>query len=241
MKRLLALSIGRHFHLRASAAFCAVIWACHSPATAASHEPSDSFAYVLLLEGRQDVSMDGSSDDVTLARALRSGVEGLLYLRSEGVAYVTRDPRMLMEARSIVEPQQALGRRQAELGRRQAALGQRQAALGQHQAVLGQQQARVGAEQARVGLEQANAPSQRGEEIERWLTTLRQQQVELARQQAELERQQETMREQQGPFRDQQAEYLREQARLGRMAEGQFRALVSQALKRGVARRGDRN
>jgi len=196
--------------------------AANTPAVAASDVPAPgSFSYVLFEPGTGSTSMSGSTQDLTRARSLRSGLEGLLYARSGGAAYFIRDPQTLSQARLIVKPQAELGAQQAELGARQAALGQQQAALGERQAVLG------GA-QARLGLRQANASSAA-------LAELGRQQGLLAQQQAELGRQQDALGRQQQALGEQQAALGREQARLGRLAEAKFRELLRRAIERGVA------
>lgn len=147
------------------------------PAVAAgNYRTSDGTAFVLLAPGSQTV-MNGSSEDVRRAKALRVDGERLLYVRQGGAAYVIRDAAVLRRAGSILKPQEALGARQAELGSRQAALGQRQAALG--------------TEQARLGGRQADASPRQQAELSR-------QQTELSRQQSDLGNQQSALGSEQG-------------------------------------------
>lgn len=176
---------------------------------AATVQPGEHISYVLLPAGSQSSMMSGSTDDLRRARALRVGREGLLYVRQQGAAYLIRDAATLRRAEAIFEPQQALGARQAELGSRQAALGSRQAALG--------------AEQARLGARQAGASPKRAEA--------------LAGRQSELGRQQDALGRQQDALGRQQDALGREQDRLGRQAQASFRALVTDAIQRGVAQR----
>jgi hypothetical protein len=178
---------------------------------AGTAQPAERMSYVLLSQGGRSSTMSGSTDDLERARALRAGLEGLLFVRQSGTAYVIRDAATLRRAEAIFAPQQAMGSRQAELGSRQAELGSRQAALG--------------AQQARLGLRQAGASPR--------------QQDELGRQQDELGRQQEALGEQQEALGRQQDVLGREQDRLAREAESQFRALLADALQRGVAQRVD--
>ena len=172
-------------------------------------QSGDRSSYVLLTASSQSSTMSGSTDDLRRARALRTGREGLLYVRQGGAAYVIRDAATLRRAEAIFEPQQAMGARQAELGSRQAALGSRQAALG--------------AEQARLGARQAVASPSR--------------QDALARQQDELGRRQDALGRQQDALGRQQDALGREQDRLGREAQGRLRALVADAIRSGVAQR----
>lgn len=188
-----------------------ILLAAPHVAAASVAESADRFSYVLLSPGSRSSSMSGSTEDLRRAHALRSGEEGLLYFRDGRTAYVIRDAATLREADAIFEPQEALGARQSELGSRQAALGRRQA--------------EIGAEQARVGRLQANASPGRSEELGRQQDALGRQQDELGRQQDALGRQQDALG--------------REQDRLGRVAEARFRALLADALRRGVAERVD--
>jgi hypothetical protein len=201
--RLIALAV--------SAALCGLTMAIPSPAAAAGAAQSDRDSYVLLAPGSRSSTMSGSIEDMNRARALRTGQEGLLYVRHGGVAYVICDTATLRQAQAIFEPQQALGTRQGELGSRQAALGRRQASLGK--------------EQARLGLQQASASPGRGDELGRRQDALGRQQDELGEQQDVLGRQQDALG--------------REQDRLGRIADARLRTLVADAIRRGVAQRVD--
>lgn len=178
---------------------------------ASTTQSTDRVSYVLLAPGSRSSTMSGSMEDLRRARSLRTGAEGLLYVRQGGSAYLIRDAATLRQAQLIFEPQQALGARQAELGSRQAALGQRQAKLG--------------AEQARLGARHASASPRRA--------------GELGRQQDELGRQQDALGRQQDALGRQQDALGREQDRLGRLADAKVRALIAEAVQRGVAQRVD--
>lgn len=200
----------RRIVLAALAALGSLIVLLHPPAAlAGSGRTADRSAYVLLAQGSSSSTMSGSMEDLDRARALRVGREALLYVREGDAAYIIRDASTLRRAEAIFEPQQALGARQAELGSRQAELGSRQAALG--------------AQQARIGVRQAGAsPSQQG--------ALGRRQEALGRRQEELGRQQDALGRQQDALG-------RQQDRLAREADAKFRALLAEALERGVARR----
>ena len=172
---------------------------------------SDRLSYVLFTGNDESAMMSGSTDDISRARALRSGHAPLLYVREGGAAYVIRDPAMLRRAEEIMRPQRELGDRQGELGKQQGELGRRQGALG--------------AEQGRLGARMADA---RVRELD-----------ELGRQQGELGRQQAALGAQQSELGRRQAELGRQQERAAEIAQPQFRALVSDAVRRGVAQRVD--
>jgi hypothetical protein len=177
-------------------------------AGATSVQPTEHMTYAYFAPGGRISIMSGSTGDLDRARALRSGAEGLLYFRQGGAAYVVRDAAVLREAEAIFRPQREIGDRQAALGDRQAALGERQA--------------RLGMEQASLGFRQASAtPSRAGE---------------LGRLQAELGRRQHTLGQQQNVLGRQQSALGREQEVAAREADRKLRALVADAIRRGVAR-----
>ena len=187
-----------------------------APAQSAMAHPMDGqngdrMSYVLYSGGNGSSMSSGSSTDFRLAERYRAGNAPLLYVRQDGAAYVIRDPAILRRAEAIMAPQRELGRRQGALGQQQGELGRRQGALGREQGRLGRMMA-----DARV----------------REMGDIGRQQGELGRQQGELGRQQ-------GALGRRQGELGREQARLARLAEPQFRALVAEAIQRGVAQRVD--
>ena len=187
----------------------APVQALHAETTIHSSS-SDRMSYVLIT-GDGNSSMSGSTDDFRRAQSLRAGNAPLLYVRQDGAAYVIRDPAILARAKAIMAPQQELGRRQGELGRQQGDLGRRQGALGR--------------EQGRLGRLMADSTPR--------------QMAELGKQQAALGRRQAELGSHQSALGARQAELGREQARLAELAKGQFRALVAEALRRGVAQRVD--
>ena len=172
---------------------------------------SDRLSYVLFTGNDDSAMMSGSTDDVRRARAYRAGHAPLLYVRLDGTAYVIRDAAMLRRAEEIMRPQRELGDRQGELGKQQGELGRRQGALG--------------AEQGRLGGMMGDV---RVRDVE-----------ELSRQQAELGRRQAALGTEQSALGQRQAELGRQQERAAEAAQPQFRALVAEALHRGVAQRVD--
>jgi len=170
---------------------------------------SSGLTYVLMTGDGQHSMMSGSTDDYNRARAMRAGNAPLLYVRQDGAAYVIRDAAILRRAEQIMQPQQELGRRQGELGRQQGALGRQQGALG--------------AEQGRLGRLMADA---RVREMH-----------DLGQQQGELGRRQGALGAQQAALGQRQAALGREQARLAALVEPQFRALLDEAIRRGLAQR----
>jgi hypothetical protein len=181
-----------------------------TPALAAtSAEKGDSIRYVFIAEGEGSSMMSASVEDIKRATSLRAGKEALLYVRHRGAAYVIRDTDTLRRTREIFRPQEILGAQQGELGRRQGELGRRQGELGK--------------EQGRLGMLQADARPREA--------------AELGRQQGELGRRQGELGKQQGELGRQQGLLGKEQARLAKEADAQIKALLADAIRRGVARR----
>ena len=182
-------------------------------ALAVSHgsDASDRLSYVLFDGNDGSSMMSGSSDDFRRARAHRAGHSPLLYVRLDDAAYVIRDAALLARAHAIMEPQRQLGDRQGELGRQQGELGSRQAELG--------------AEQGRLGALMANS------------TPL--QMASLATRQAALGERQSSLGAQQAALGERQEELGRQQEHLAELARPQFRALVDEAIRRGLAQRVD--
>ena len=168
-------------------------------------------SYVLMTGDDHHSMMSGSTGDYNRARALRAGNAPLLYVRQDGAAYVIRDAGTLRRAEAIMAPQQELGRRQGELGRQQGALGA--------------QQGRLGAEQGRLGAQMAMSTPARMRE--------------LGAQQGELGQRQGALGAQQAALGQRQAALGREQKRLHDLAQPQFRALLQDAIQRGLAQRVD--
>jgi hypothetical protein len=200
---------GSRSALVALATLAALTGLLHSPGAAHEAAQADKVVFVLFSQGNQSTSMSGSTQDLRRAKALRAGDEALLYVREGGAAYVIRDAAVLRQAKAILQPQEALGARQGELGSRQAALGHRQAELG--------------AEQARFGAQQARATHAQA--------------VAIARRQEAVGRQQHALGQQQNALGKQQSALGREQERLHHEAQGKFRNLLAEALRRGVAKR----
>jgi hypothetical protein len=177
---------------------------------AAAHDGSgDSLSYVYYADGSGSSMGSGDTSDWQRAKALRAGDAPFLYIRDDSGAYVIRDAATLARVREIMAPQQALGKRQGALGRQQGELGRRQGAIGAEQGLLARQMA-------------AARPRDMGA---------------LGRQQAALGSRQSELGVQQAALGAQQAELGRQQAEAARIAQPKFRALISDAVRRGLAQR----
>jgi beta-lactamase regulating signal transducer with metallopeptidase domain len=204
------------------------------------HHASATGDEYVLLSADGSSTMSGSTEDIARAKKLLGpGEREILWFRQGGKEYVVRDPQTLKAAADLFAPQAELGKRQAALGAKQAELGSRQAALGAEQAKLGGQQAKLGAEQARVAADEARETAD-GKEVNdrlaRQQDELSAKQDALGRQQDELGRKQDALGKQQDELGRQQDELGKQQDKLGREAEAKFRALMSDAIAKGIAR-----
>lgn len=163
------------------------------------------------LKVHQRLAKLGFGNSVSRAEALYGGKGPLLYVRENGASYVIRDPETLNRANAILAPQQEVGRRQGELGKQQGELGKQQGEIGKEQSRLGRLMGSSTAADRRV----------------------------LGDQQAELGRRQGELGKLQGELGKRQGELGKEQGRLARLAQPQLRALVADAIRRGVAQRID--
>lgn len=192
----------------AAALLLTMLPAAPAGAESARHGWADGDSYILMTAGENgSMMMHGSTIDLRRARELRTGTEPLLFFRRAGKAYVVRDAATLEKAEAIFKPQSELGRKQGALGRQQGALGRQQGELGRQQAQLA---------------------SRRVSERDR--------SDELDRQQEELGRRQHELGEQQRVLGEQQSKLGKEQERLGREAQVRFRALVDEAIGKGLTR-----
>ena len=181
-----------------------------APVQALSAHDVDGLSYAYYSGADGSSMSSGDWDDLRVAqRYYRSGRGPMLYVHQDGAAYVIRDPAILRQVDAIMAPQQ-------ELGRRQGVLGEQQGELGRRQGALGREQGRLGAMMADARLRDLG---------------------ELGRQQAELGRQQGELGRQQGELGRRQGLLGQEQGRLARLAQPKIRALVADAVRRGLAQR----
>ncbi len=200
---------------------------------------SDDIAYVIAT--RDDgLSTSGSGDetDFRAARRLRDeNGEDLLYVRLEDDRYVIRDRGLIAEAKRLLEPVQAMGRRQGELGQRQSELGRRQADLGQQQARVGRLQGELGRKQGDIArrLAQRDERDAVSEDLERSQREIQVEMDRLEEMQAGLSRRQEALSRQQAPLASEQEELGRKQVELSRTLRGGMERLVRDAVRSGAA------
>jgi beta-lactamase regulating signal transducer with metallopeptidase domain len=195
----------------------------------------------------QSVSASGTFRDSDLEhlRALRKRTNAdFIWFRRDSKAYLIRDAATVQQAKALLAPQEALGKQQEELGRQQEALGAQQEELGKQmdqvrvevpdltaelqklqaqldqlhkhggtQEELGNLQAELGDLQGKLGEIQGKAGEQEGA---------------IGARQGELGALQ-------GKFGEQQGKLGEQQARLAREASRKMKALLDNALAKGLA------
>jgi bla regulator protein BlaR1 len=201
--------------------------------TSYSYGWSDDGESWILMTGKNNVTMSGSTDDIARVKKLRGNADAdILWFRHDGKEYVVKDAALLKVAKDLWKPVTELGGQQAKLGAEQAALGAKQAALGGRQAELGGRQAALGAQMAALA---AKAATRDDDESDGKQEELAQKMDELGRQQAELGRQQEQYSEPQEKLGRQQEALGRQQEVASKKAEKEMKSLFERAIQNGAA------
>ena len=217
-----------------------------------SHERGYSYAYgyddeqrfVIVPSKSDEFTISGSSEDARHVAKLRRQIPGaFIWFQRDEKSYVIRDQATVEHALRLWAPQRELGAKQEELGKQQEDLGKQQSELGaQMQRVrvkvpdmtadldklraelkslssgatadqVGRIQSEIGELQSRIGEVQSSAGEQQSKIGER-MSALGEKQSKLGEQQSELGRQ---------------------QADLARKATNEMRAILDEALKKGIA------
>jgi hypothetical protein len=205
-------------------------------------DDEDDVEGFVLVSG-DEVTMAGSTADLRRARALRTGGKDVLFVRRGDKSYVIRDAKTLEQMRAAFEPQTKLGAQQAELGKKQAELGMKQAEFGQKQAALGLKQAQLGMRHAELSLQVARASAQGDEaararqekELEKSEEALEKEQEALEQQQEALSKEQEALGRQQESLGREQEKLGEQQEALAREGEKKMKALIDEAVRKGLA------
>jgi bla regulator protein blaR1 len=209
-------------------------------------------AWVLLRDGDdENVTMDGSTGDVSIARKQRErNGEPLLWFRHNGKSYVIRDPETLRTVRELFAPMEKLGAQQGDFGESQGKLGEQQGKLGAEQGMLGDEMSKLAARLNLLNADQLEltAKELRGGErvaeelkaqhaqVEKEMRRLSEQMEALGRRQEELGRQQEALGREQEKWGRQQEAIGRQQEEVARRAERQLREILERAIATGVAK-----
>ncbi|HYO57490.1 M56 family metallopeptidase [Archangium sp.] len=215
-------------------------------------EEDDAFAYVLV-RAHNSTMMSGSMRDLRRARSLAGdGNQPFLYLRRDEQEYLIRDAATLKAIEDAFEPQGDLGKKQEEIGKLQAEIGLKQAEIGEKQAELGLKQAEVGEKMGALGRKQAELAlaqirqekkdgkespefERQEEQLEREQESLDEQMEALSRQMEEYGRQMETLSQPMEEYGRQMEKYGRQMEAHGRRAEKKVRALLDNAVRKGLA------
>lgn len=204
--------------------------------------PQESYSYGwsddgdswVLMTGKSNVSMSGSTDDIARVKRLRKDSEGdILWFRHGDKEYVVKDPAMLKSAQEAWRSVSELGEKQGELGAEQGRWGAKQGELGARQGELGSRQGSLGSEKGAIAAKRARGADsadldKREQEIERKM-------ADLARQQEELASQQEKYAGMQEELAGRQEELASQQEAASERAEKEMKSLFERALRSGAA------
>jgi beta-lactamase regulating signal transducer with metallopeptidase domain len=213
-----------------------------------NYDDPDSSDDWVITSASGSLSMHGSFHgyEVERLRALRrAGNSDFIWLRRDGKAYFIRDAATIQQAKTFFAPQEALSKQQEELGRQQEALGAQQEELGRQMeqvrvevpdltAELQKLQARMeqfhkqGATQEELGDLQGSLGELQGK--------LGEIQGKAGARQGEIGAKQGELGARQGKLGEQQGKLGEQQARLAEEASRKMKALLDNALAKGLAR-----
>ncbi|OOG62859.1 hypothetical protein B0E46_11570 [Rhodanobacter sp. B04] len=191
----------------------------------------DGFA---LFDG-DSVTINGTDNDLAIAKQLHRGSEPMLWFRRGDQAYVIREAGYIQRARAAYAPVAALARQQSQLGAQQGQLGGKQGALGARQGALGSRQGQLASQEA--ALAARSAQNQPSAALEAQRARLEASQGELGRQQDELSRQQQALGKQQEALGAQQEALGKRQQQATEQANQQIRKLLEEAIEHGAAQK----
>lgn len=204
----------------------------------------DGPRYVIVSGSSDSVTMSGSSEDAEHARALRKKIPGdFIWFERDEKPYVIRDQATIDRARKLFEPQEELGKRQEELGAQQEALGQQQEALGKKMEEVRVKVPDMTADLEKVkaklkALQDGGTQEQLGDlqsEIADLQSKIGELQSNAGEMQSKLGEEMGKLGEQQGKLGEQQGKLGEMQGELARQASKQMRALLDEAISKGLA------
>jgi bla regulator protein blaR1 len=194
-------------------------------------------AYVLV-RPNDSSTMSGSMRDLKRARSLAGeGKEPLLYLRRDEQEYIIRDPETLKAVDAAFKFAAQLGEKQAELGLKQAELGAKMGELGAKQGELGAKQGELGRRHAELALAEIrqDKAGKESPELDRQQEQLDREQEELSRQMDGIGEKMEALGRQMEELGGQMEAEARKMEEHSREAEKKARALMDDAVRKGLA------
>jgi len=201
--------------------------------------PRKSEGFAIITGDKHTIS--GSRIDHEHVEALKKKIGGdFLWFRQDGKSWVVRDAATMQAARAAFRPQEELGEKQAELGRQQAKLGRQQAQLGEEQRKVQVKMPELEAQVSKIRAEIKSMASQ--QDLGRLQAAIGEMQSRVGEMQARAGEMQSVLGEQQarlgaeqGRMGAEQGRLGQEQARLAREATDKMRALLKDAIARGLA------
>lgn len=207
---------------------------------AAPHWPSleGGGAYVLFMANNVTI-VNGSRLDYERGKLVRkSPAEELFWFLHAGREMVIRDPATVKQIESLIDPLMKIGQQQAAVTAKQASYNQQQDVLNNELAQLAERQAELAERMNQLAMEQVRLQEEAEDSgaveaemrgVEEEMSRLEQPQGDFARQQDEITRQLDLLAHQ-------QEDLSRKLEKATQDAEKQLRAVVSQAVAKGVAR-----
>jgi hypothetical protein len=209
-----------------------------------SYPESDEDVMIFYGQSFSGTGIYRDSDLAHLKALRRASNADIVWFRRNGKAYIIRDAATVQQAKAIWAPREALSKQQEELGRQQEALGAQQEELGKQM-----EQVRVPVPDLKAELQKLEAQLDRLHkdgatqeelgELQGALGGLQGKLGEIQGKAGELQGaiggKQGELGERQGKLGEQQAKLGEQQARLAREASRKMKALLDNALAKGLA------
>ena len=199
----------------------------------------------VIVSGKSDsLTMSGTGEDARHVEKLRKSIQGdFIWFQRDEKSYIIRDQATVDRAKKFWAEEEELGKKQAELGEEQEKLGKQQEELGEKMeqvhvsvpdmtAQLDKLKAELKALSSGATIEQVGHIQ---EEIGELQSKLGEIEAQAGGKQGELGRLQGELGEKQGKLGEQQGELGEKQAELAEKASRQMKALLDEAIAKGLA------
>ena len=199
----------------------------------------------VIVSGKSDsFTMSGTSEDARHVEKLKKQISGdFIWFQRDEKSYIIRDQATVDRARKLWAPQEELGKKQEALGKQQEELGKQQEALGAKM-----EQVRVNVpdmtaelDKLRAELKQLSSTATMEQighiqsEIGELQSKIGDLQSKAGDQQGILGEQMGALGEKQGKLGEEQGELGRQQGELAEKASQQMKALLDEAIAKGIA------
>jgi hypothetical protein len=195
-------------------------------------------AYVLFMANNVTI-VNGSRLDYERGKLVRKGpAEELFWFLHAGREMVIRDPATVKQIEALIDPLMKIGQQQAAVAAKQASYAQQQESLNGELEQLAERQAEFAERMNQLAMEQVRLQEAAEDSgaVEAEMRGLEEEQSRLEQPQGDFARQQDEITRQVDLLAHQQEELTHKLEKATQDTEKQLRALVSQAVAKGIAR-----